>query len=237
MATSGTGGLVLRYLRKFVGRRSSGEGSDAHVLGRFTALGDEEAFRALVERFGPMVLGVCRRMLRHEEDAEDAFQATFLVFARKAGTLRDPERVSSWLYGVACRTAARAKVEAAKRRVHERQVMNATRETKEEVDWSDVRPILDEEIRRLPAKYRLPFLLCYLEGHTNEEAAEKLGCPKGTVLSRLAWARQRLRDRLTRRGLTLSTAALAGGLADQTAWAAVPPALLNATVKAVLSSA
>ncbi|HMC88749.1 MAG TPA: sigma-70 family RNA polymerase sigma factor [Gemmataceae bacterium] len=237
MATSGTGGLVLRYLRKFVGRRSSGQGSDAHLLERFTALGDEEAFRALVERLGPTVLGVCRRMLRQEEDAEDAFQATFLVLARKAGTLHDPDRVSSWLYGVACRTAARAKVEAAKRRVHERQVMNRTRETKEEVDWRDVRPVLDEEIQRLPAKYRLPFLLCYLEGHTNEEAAQKLGCPKGTVLSRLAWARQRLRDRLTRRGLTLSAAALAGGLADQTTWAAVPPALLNATVKAVLSSA
>src|SRR5262249_31616689 len=147
----------------------------------------------------------------NEHDAEDAFQATFLILVRKAGSLGRPELLGNWLYGVAYRTAARARAEATRRRFREVPLIDRDLPAKESTPdgvWRDLRPVLDEEINRLPDKYRAPFVLCYLEGKTNEEAARQLGCPLGTVLSRLARARERLRLRLTSRGLTLSVGLL-----------------------------
>jgi RNA polymerase sigma factor (sigma-70 family) len=232
---SGPVGPVLRYLRQVIGRERPGDATDAQLLERFAAQRDQAAFAALVQRHGPMVLGVCRRVLRHEQDAEDAFQATFLVLARKAGSIGRRELVGNWLYGVACRTAAKARAAAARRRVHERHVVAMpAAEPTPEVVWQDLRPVLDEEVQRLPDRYRTPFVLCYLHGLTNEEAARHLGCPKGTVLSRLARARERLRARLSRRGLALSAGLLTTVLSQGAAPAMVPASLGEATVQAGL---
>jgi RNA polymerase sigma factor (sigma-70 family) len=187
----------------------------------------------LVGRHGPKVLGVCRRVLRQEQDAEDAFQATFLLLVRKAASIGSSQAVGPWLYRVAYRVALRAKVLADKRAArltHSPDVAAAVRPP--DPVWSDLRPVLDEEVNRLPAKYRAPFVLCYLDGKTNAEAARELGCPKGTVVSRLAWARERLRTRLIRRGLTLSAGLLAAELGANKATAVVPAALVAATLNA-----
>jgi RNA polymerase sigma factor (sigma-70 family) len=206
------------------------EASDAELLGRFARSRDPDAFAALVTRHGPMVLGVCRRLLIDAHDAEDAFQATFLVLVRKAGAIGDRDLLAPWLYGVARRTAAKARCRAARRRLHEEPLVDLPLASPETPDAADLRRVLDEEVSRLPARYRAPFILCYLEGKSNEEAARTLGCPRGTVKSRLAWARQRLRGRLTHRGLVLSTGLLASALAGEAS--AVCARLSGATVLA-----
>ncbi len=207
--------------------------TDAELLARFVAGRDEAAFASLVRQHGPMVLGVCRRVLRDVHDAEDAFQATFLVLARKAGSICKPQRLANWLYGVAYRTALRAKCATAKRQARERQVVSMPSAAREESTLDDLKLLLDEELSRLPEKYRLPIVLCSLEGKTNEEAARLLGCPRETVATRLARARERLRIRLTRRGLALSALVLAGELSPSLA-ASVPAPLAAATVQAGL---
>jgi RNA polymerase sigma factor (sigma-70 family) len=214
-----------------------GECTDAQLLGRVIAGRDEAAFEVLVRRHGPKVLGICRRVLRHEHDAEDAFQATFLMLVREAAAIGRREAVGSWLYRVAFRTALRARVLAGRRAAQAGALPDvpAPEETPDAV-WADLRPLLDEEISRLPAKYRGPFVLCYVDGKTNEEAARELGWPKGTVLSRLASARDRLRARLTRRGLALSGGFLVAGLVPGAA-AATPPALVDSTLKAAAGAA
>jgi RNA polymerase sigma factor (sigma-70 family) len=236
MAQQGSN-LVVRFLRRIVAAHGGGDATDGQLLNRFAAEHDESAFAALVQRHGPMVLGVCRRLLPELQDAEDAFQATFLVLVRKASSIARSELLGNWLYGVAHRTALEARRRAARRRARERQVpdMAAVASSTEAV-WSDLRPVLDEEVGRLPAKFRLPVVLCYFEGRTNEEAARLLGCPKGTVLSRLASARERLRDRLTRRGLALPAGLFAAALSENGA-AAMPPGLLDATVRAAVLAA
>ena len=230
--------VVLRYLRTMVPPAGTADRTDRQLLERFAARRDEAAFEALLHRHGPLVWGVCRRLLRHHQDAEDAFQATFLVLARKAGAIRRPELLANWLYGVACRTAARARADAGRQRAREQAAaIPAAVLPADAIVWQDLRRVLDEEVQRLPAKYRAPFVLCYLEGRTNEEAARQIGCPKGTVLSRLAWARQWLRQRLERRGVTLA----AGGavaLLDQ--WAApttVSAQLVGTTSRTVFAQA
>jgi RNA polymerase sigma factor (sigma-70 family) len=229
---------VLRCLRRFLRSVPAAEdNTDAHLLERFVARRDESAFETILQRHGPMVLGVCRRLLRHTEDAEDAFQATFLILARKAAGLRRRELLGPWLYGVATRTATRARVELAKRRAREQRVIPRASEPPDDGPlWRDLRPVLDEEVGRLPERYRGAFVLCYLEGLTNKEAAKQLGCPEGTVLSRLAWARERLRARLTRRGVTLSAGAISAALAEGAA-AAVPAELMTTTATAAVAVA
>jgi RNA polymerase sigma factor (sigma-70 family) len=224
---------MIRFLGSLAARRD-GDATDAELLRRFAAR-DESAFARLVERHGPMVRGVCRRVLRHEQDAEDAFQATFLVLARKARSVSGPGRLANWLYGVAYRVALKARARSAWWRASRREVgdMAAPEHTPEMV-WADLRPVLDEEVSRLPEKYRLPFVLCYLEGRTNEEAARLMACPKGTVLSRLAWARERLRARLTRRGLAPSAALLGTLLGQGAAPAGVPVRLVSSTAELVM---
>jgi RNA polymerase sigma factor (sigma-70 family) len=202
--TNGRLGTFLRHLRRVAAPKAAGGLSDALLLERWLTQHDQAAFEVLVWRYGPLVLGVCRRLLR-DADAEDAFQATFLALVRKAGSIGRRERVGSWLYKVAYRVALRA-AKSVRPPALLPEVPVAGGEA--DVLWRDLRPVLDEEINQLPEKYRAAFVLCHLQGLTNAEAARELGCPLGTVLSRLAWARERLRQRLTRRGVTLSVGLL-----------------------------
>jgi RNA polymerase sigma factor (sigma-70 family) len=225
---------VARHLRSLVETRGLADEADGELLQRFADRRDETAFTALLRRHGPMVLAVGRRILSHEHDAEDVYQAAFLLLARQARSIRKREAVGSWLHGVAHRLAVRAKGQARERIQRERQAA-AMRETRlgGETAWRELQSILDDELARLPENYRAAVVLCCLEAKTQEEAARQLGCPLGTVRSRLARGRKLLHDRLTRRGLTLSAAALATALTASTASAA-PVALVNATRKAAL---
>jgi RNA polymerase sigma factor (sigma-70 family) len=216
---------LLAYLRQ-LGRGGAIESRDAELLERFADQHDEAAFAALMRRHGPLVWSVCRRVLGEEHAAEDAFQATFLVLVRKARSVSKRASVRSWLYGVALRVAVRARQQEGLRE------QSAPPRQAAEASWDDVRPVLDEEIGRLPKKYRLPIILCYLEGQSNDEAARQLNCPRGTIATRLARARDKLRSRLVRRGLTLSTTTLAAMLAENVLSAAVPMGLLAQATKA-----
>ena len=226
------GGPVLRWIRQLAAAGEPGGQTDARLLERFAGRRDEAAFALLVERHGPMVLGVCRRLLGQEQDAEDAFQATFLVLARKAGSIGKGESVGSWLYGVALRVGRKARAAAARRQARQADLRDVpAAEAAPAWVGRELRAVLDEEVGRLPARYRLPFVLCHLEGKTNEEAARELGRPLGTVLAQLSRARARLRSQLVRRGVALSGAALATALAQEASPAAVPDALAEATVR------
>jgi RNA polymerase sigma factor (sigma-70 family) len=208
---------IVKFIRKVAATRSVKTSTDAQLLSRFVPQRDESAFAALVERHGPMVFAVCRRILRESHDCEDAYQATFLVLARKANSVAQPETLGNWLYGVACRTALRARTKAAKH--HEQQVQQVVahteREPVDELIMKEIRQLLDEELNHLPAKYRAPFVLCYLSGQTHEEIASALGCPRKTVTTRLMRARQRLRGRLVRRGVTLAAGTFAALLSEK----------------------
>ena len=211
------------------------EASDRQLLERFVRRRDQPAFAALLRRHGPMVLGVCRRVLRHEQDAEDAFQATFLVLAKKAHGLRRPERLANWLYGVAYRTAQHARGRETRRCQHEREAASMSAAKDEpETFGQELRRLLEEELHRLPEKYRAPLVLCYLEGKTNEEAARLLGWPVGSMSFRLARGRELLRERLTGRLRELPAALPPAFLAQQFESVVVPPFLADATVQAAL---
>lgn len=198
---------VLQYLRHV--RGPDEEPSDQRLLDQFVCHRDDAAFAELIARHGPMVLGVCRRVLRHAHDAEDAFQATFVLLARKAPSLRRPELLGPWLHGVARRTSLKARAQALRRRSRERPVTDTPApERPDAVDLADLRPVLDEAVGGLPELYRAPFVLCHLQGMTQAEAARRLGCPANTVATRLARARQRLRVRLASRGLAMSAGTL-----------------------------
>ncbi len=228
---------VLTRLRGLFGPHRGEEQTDGQLLERFVRFREETSFTALLQRHGPLVLSVCRRVLVNEHDAEDAFQATFLVLARKATCIRKRESVASWLYGVAFRIAAKARVHAARRRLREQEKPPLLPgDPISDLILQELRPVLDEEVHRLPEKYRHPVILCYLQHKTNGEAARQLGWSKGTVSGRLARARQLLRARLSRRGVTLSGGMLAAALAPE-ADAAVPAALGTSTVKAATLSA
>jgi RNA polymerase sigma factor (sigma-70 family) len=229
---SGPFANILRQVRTLALSEDAARQEDARLLDRFLAQRDEAAFEAIVRRHGPMVLGVCRRLLPDRCDAEDAFQATFLVLLRKAPSLGRRECVAPWLYGVARRTALRARRTAARRQTHEKQAARpAWTDDADEAAWRDLRAVLDDELAQLPEKYRAPVILCYLEGKTYNEAAEQLGWPSGTVFGRLARARDLLRRRLTRRGLALSAGLLALALAEKTS-AAMPASLTSSTLLA-----
>jgi RNA polymerase sigma factor (sigma-70 family) len=230
------GGVLVPLERLFNGGTVAAL-SEGQLLERFVARRDEAAFAALVARHGPMVLGVCRRVLRDRSDVEDAFQATFLVFVRRAGAIRDGGRVGHWLYGVAHRVAVRARANAARRFTLEKAggtgaeagIVTAS----DDGDRDELRAVLDDELSRLPETLRAPLVLCYLDGLTHDEAAQRLGWPVGTVRSRMARARDKLRQRLTRRGLSPDDAALAAAAFRP----AVPEALLDLTVRASLGFA
>jgi RNA polymerase sigma factor (sigma-70 family) len=227
---------LVQYMRRTATPHRSASLSDGQLLERFLSYQDEAAFEVLVWRHGSMVFDVCRRLLRHQQDAEDAFQATFLILVRKAHSIGRSESLSGWLYKVAYRSALAARNRLAAHPMSPL-IEVAGPETTSDLVWRDLRPVLDEEVQHLPEKYRTPFVLCYLEGKTNEEAAQQLGCPKGTILSRLARARERLRLRLSRRGVALSAAALATALTEQASAASVPGAVVHSLVDTALTSA
>ena len=208
--------------------------SDGQLLDRFGAhsgADSELAFEAIVRRHGPMVLGVCRRVLGDDHAAEDAFQATFMVMALKSRTIKNQESSGPWLHGVAMRIARRARALRQRSRgepIPAGGLLDRDGHTPASVD---LRVVLDEELSRLPEKYRVPVVLCYLEGRTQEEAARMLGWSKGTVSGRLARAKDLLRQRLTRRGLAPSAGMLAATMTSESAKAAVPASLVLPTVR------
>jgi RNA polymerase sigma factor (sigma-70 family) len=205
---------------------------------RFATAADEAAFGTLLRRHGPMALGVCRRVLHNLQDAEDAFQATFLVLARKAGSLRDQQSVGSWLYGVAYRQALNVRAAAARRLAHEGQVRPRTAtDPLDEITLREAQEVLDAELSRLADRYRAPLVLCCLEGLTRDEAARQLGLPLGTLKSRLERGRRLLGSRLARRGLTLTAAFSAGLLGQGLAQAEFPTLLARSTLQAALACA
>jgi RNA polymerase sigma factor (sigma-70 family) len=217
---------VLQHIRAIADPAPAGDLADGPLLARFAAAGNEAAFAELVRRHGPLVLGVCRRILGDVHAAEDAFQATFLLLVRKGDRLRRPDRLGSWLYGVARRVALRARTVADRRR--EVPAVDVAAVTPD--DCPDLRPILDDAIARLPARDRTPVVLCYFQGLTYAEAARRLRCPPGTVSARLARARARLRALLTKRGVVPAAGAIAAALAPDSLAATVPVALRNAAV-------
>jgi RNA polymerase sigma factor (sigma-70 family) len=233
--TSAQAGIVLQHIRGLAGARRVAVGPpDAQLLGRFTAQRDEAAFAALVRRHGPMVLNVCRSVLHHEQDAEDAFQATFFVLARKADSLRQPEAVAGWLCEVAYHVAVKAQADAARRRAQERRATPMPpADPTLDMTLRDLRRVLHEELRRLPDKYRLPLVLCYLEGRSQEQAAGQLGWTRGMLRGRLDRGREHLRRRLAVRGVALAALLCATAAAPR----AVAEALADSVVRAAVLSA
>jgi RNA polymerase sigma factor (sigma-70 family) len=232
-------GAVFQHLRRLLGTQEAADLTDAQLLARFSASRDETAFAALLQRHGPLVLNVCRRVLGNVHDADDAFQAVFLVLARKADSIRRKESLGSWLYGVAYRIASRAKANAARRRSLERQAETMSPATADhQAAWEELQPILDEELSRLPEKYRVSIVLRYLQGKSNEQAAREAGCPAGTMSWRLAHGLDLLRQRLDRRGVAIPAASgLAILLTDRAASAALSPSLAAGTLQAAVGFA
>jgi len=231
------GGVVLRQIQTLFGAGTVAGLTDGQLLERFATrdgAAAELAFAALVERHGPMVLRVCRRVLADPHDAQDAFQATFLVLVRRAGAVRNRESVASWLYGVAARVAACSRATASRRRAHEQAAARSGEAVQPglEQDRADLGVVIREELGRLPDRYRDPVILCDLEGQTYEAAARLLGWPVGTIKSRLSRGRRRLRDRLTRRGLAPAVGAMAAMRAAGTSAIEVPAALADSVVRA-----
>lgn len=226
-------GSVLWHLHHWLGSAAK-SAEDGQLLERFVQQRDEEAFAELVSRHGPLVFGLCRRLLVHVQDAEDVFQATFLVLACKAASIRKTESLSCWLHSVAYRLALKAKAEANKRRIYEQQATLSADSAEADLSWREVRSLLDEELQRLPEKQRVPLVLCYLEGLTQDEAARRLGWPRGTLKRRLEAGRERLRLRLTRRGVTLGAGLFASALPESATKGAVPAILRSATVRAAM---
>jgi RNA polymerase sigma factor (sigma-70 family) len=225
---------TLRHLRALTAAHHHAERTDRELLHDFLERRDQSAFAALVNRHGPLVLGVCRRELGSREDAEDAFQATFLLLARKAASIRKGDSLPSWLHGVAYRMARNVKRAAVRRRKHEEKAGPAAAPATPEHDaaWQEVQGVLSEEIERLPPAGRAPFILCFLEGRSRAEAAAELGLTPKTLEHRLAAARDLLRQRLARRGVSLSALLAAAAVESAARASAVPVALLAATVGA-----
>jgi RNA polymerase sigma factor (sigma-70 family) len=223
---------VVRQLRGALAHRDTANLTEADLWARYVQQRDEAAFETLVRRHGPMVLGVCRRILRNEQDAEDAFQATFLVLVRRAASLHSPSTLANWLHGVAYRTALEARSATARRRAREARVVPRT--LMPEDPWAELWPVLDQELARLTEKYRVVVVLCDLEGKTRSEVARQLGWAEGTVASRLARGRSMLAKGLARRGFAGAVVALA--LSEGAASARVPTQLV-ATVTVACRSA
>jgi RNA polymerase sigma factor (sigma-70 family) len=224
---------VVRHIRHLIGD-GLGDLPDGELLDRFVATRDEDAFTQLVRRHGGLVLGVCRRVLGDAHAAEDVFQATFLVLVRKATSLDRRRPLGNWLYTVAYRLALTARANALRRRTRESEAALCRPELEAVERHDDLRLVLDEELHRLPERHRAPLVLCYLEGKTNEQAAQALGWPRGSISRRLAEARDLLRERLVGRGYAYPTAGFGTLVAATAGSAAVPLPLLDATVRVAL---
>jgi RNA polymerase sigma factor (sigma-70 family) len=226
---------VLQQVRLLAAVQIDRACSDPELLERFVEQNDQAAFTVLVERHGPMVFGVCQRALRHTQDAEDACQATFLVFARKAGSIRKAAALGSWLHGIACRICANLKRQQVRQRQRERHsTALATQPDVGAAHWPEVQAALDEEVQKLPERYRAPLLLCYWESKTRDEAAQLLGLTPGKLHGLLERGRELLRNRLIGRGLTLSGALCASFLTAGASSAGLAPTLVVSCARAAL---
>jgi RNA polymerase sigma factor (sigma-70 family) len=225
--------LVSQHLHKLAIRYGLAL-PDHELLQRFILTRDEDAFTALVHRHAAMVMGVCRSILHNSHDAEDIFQAVFLVLARKAASIRKGDSIASYLYAIAYRLARKAHVRDAKRREREQKSALPAAVPMDDRTWGELRGILHEEVNRLPEKYRAAIVLCYWEGQTHEQAAQQLGCARDTVKDRLERARELLRTRLARRGLALTAVWFAAALSGGTSSAAVSTELMRATVRGAI---
>jgi RNA polymerase sigma factor (sigma-70 family) len=229
---------ILDHFRKIFAIQDGRDLTDGELIRRFQIHRDEAAFTILLQRHGPMVLNVCRRLLRDANAAEDAFQATFTVLVRRAKSIRPHASLGGWLYTVAQRVALKARAQAAMRQDRERRLGQMSRATAlDEVTLQELRSVLDEEVARLPEKYRTPLVLCYFQGKTHEQAAKELGWPKRSLTNRVTRAREMLREQLVKRGITLTAAALATALTENSAQAKLTALLTLHTVKAAMSMA
>jgi len=230
---------VVRYIRKLIGVPVS-DRSDGELLQQFLTARDEKAFETLVDRHGPLVRGVCLRVLGNAADADDAFQATFLVLVRNAGSIRQQHSIAPWLHGVARRIAHKSRLNAARRRERENAAKDepaAAPSAAEDMSWRELMQVVDEEVAALPEKYAAPLVLCCLQGKSRDEAAQELGCPVGSIKKRLEQGRELLRSRLVRRGLTLPATFFALTVLPNPGSAAVPASLLLPTVDAAVKFA
>lgn len=235
MATSRMSSF-LRQLTRGMAAQTLADHADRDLVQRLLNKPDEAAFEALVRRHGPMVYRVCWRILQQAEDVEDAFQATFLLLARKLTTVKKRDSLASWLHGVAHRVSLDAKKHAAKRRRHERQAPVSSSDPPDDLTWKELRTVLDAELASLPEKFRLPLILCYLEGQSQEEAARQLSWSKRTLMRRLEEARSALGRRLTRKGFAWSAALSGVLLSDCVAPAALSSRFIGSTVEAAASA-
>jgi RNA polymerase sigma factor (sigma-70 family) len=233
MATTTLSSFLRGLTRGMAAETMRGQ-SDRELVERFLARQDEAVFEALVRRHGPMVYRVCWRVLQHSQDCEDAFQATFLLLAQKLRTVRNRDSLASWLHGVAHRVSLKARAQAAARRQHQRRIAVSEVVPPDDITWKELRTVLDAELASLPESLRLPLILCYLEGRTQEEAAGQLGWSKSTLIRRLDEARAALGRRLTRRGMVWSAALSGVLLSDCVASAALPRGLVGSTVTAAM---
>jgi RNA polymerase sigma factor (sigma-70 family) len=223
---------VVEHLRKTMLRQDEASLSDSQLLDLYLEERDDAAFAALVRRHGPMVWGVCQRIIGHTNDAEDAFQAAFLILVRKAAAIKPREAVGNWLYGVAYHASLKARTAARRVRAKEKQVTSMPEPAQDRRDErEELQKLLDQELNALPDKYRLPVVLCDLEGRPRKEVAAQLKIPEGTLSSRLATAHQMLAKRLARHGLAVSGASLTGLLAQTAASAGVPAAVISSTIQ------
>jgi RNA polymerase sigma factor (sigma-70 family) len=229
---------ALQQVRRLAVSSHDEERPDRQLLQDFVSRRDEAAFATLVRRHGSLVLRVCRQVAHQDQDAEDAFQATFLILARRASSIREGEALAGWLHRVAFHVASKARRAAARRRIHEARVQpSRPKDPTHELSWHEVQEVLHEEIQRLPETLRAPFVLCVLEDKSRSEAARQLGWHEGTVSSRLARARERLRRQLTRRGVVLSAVLAAVAIAGSEGRAAESALLVGSTVRAGLQFA
>jgi RNA polymerase sigma factor (sigma-70 family) len=228
-------GMILGYIRKLATSQTDQELPDHQLLERFAVNQDQAAFTTLLKRHGPMVLGVCQSVLQNVHDAEDAFQAAFLVLARKAGSIHRREAVSSWLHRVAYHLAVDLQADAARRRVLEkRAVIMPSADPVLDMSLRELRAVLNDELQQFPEEYRAPLVLCCLEEKSLEEAARLLGWPRSTVKGRLQRGRERLRARLRRRGLEFSAGLFATALSTKAASAQLSTKLAASTLKAAV---
>ncbi|HKA08345.1 MAG TPA: RNA polymerase sigma factor [Gemmataceae bacterium] len=237
MATP-TLGTFLRRLKQAMSAEALASCSDQELVEQFRSGRGDAVFRAILERHGPMVLQVCRRVLSSPTDVEDAFQATFLILIRRGHTVRRHSSLASWLHGVAWRSALKLRTQSDRRRRREARTAEASpTAVTDDTTWGELRGILDEELRRLPETFRAPLVLCYLEGRTQDEAATRLDVSKSTVRRNLERARELLGRRLVRRGVTLSAVLSARLISDCAQGAGVPRTLLVRTVESASHTA
>src|SRR5579864_941979 len=231
---SGQRESMWRHVCSLLGAAPTADPADAQLLARYVAEHDDASFAELVRRHGPLIHGVCRRVLTNPCDAEDAFQATLLILTHKAASIQKGDSIASWLHNVALRVAIRLRRNVVRRKEQALPADLAQAE-RDEVSWREIQLLLDKELARLPERFRQPLILCYLEGKTRDEAASELGWSLSTFRGRLERGRERLRCRLERRGLTLSAALLAT-LAARHADAALPPTLTASAQAAGLAT-